>query len=227
MLKRVAIWIARWTLLPLSSIAQKLLAAARIREQWGTLPSTCGVDASVICLNHKLVELPEHGIIEREVELKASMGGKICLKNGVHIRYRSVLVADGGRIEIGCSYVGWDVFMWTAGADLLIGNNVLLAPYCAILAANHVFADRDQTIASQGVSSKGIVIEDDVWIGSHASILDGVTVGRGSVVAAGAVVTKDVPRYSVVAGVPAQVISRRGGGQARSVPHGDNLVSQS
>tara|TARA_A100001391_G_C5079914_1_gene279860 strand:- start:4151 stop:4474 length:324 start_codon:yes stop_codon:yes gene_type:complete len=55
----------------------------------------------------------------------------------------------------------------------------------------------------------GVVIEDDVWVGTRAVILHGVTVGRGSIVAAGAIVTKDVPRYSIVAGVPAQVIKYR------------------
>jgi acetyltransferase-like isoleucine patch superfamily enzyme len=61
----------------------------------------------------------------------------------------------------------------------------------------------------QGVTQKGIVIEDDCWIAANSIILDGVTIGRGSVVAAGAVVSKSVPPYSVVAGVPARIIKSR------------------
>ena len=61
-------------------------------------------------------------------------------------------------------------------------------------------------ILSQGVTTSPIVIEDDVWIGGNAVITAGVHIGRHSVVAAGAVVTKDVPEYSLVAGVPAKVI---------------------
>lgn len=75
-----------------------------------------------------------------------------------------------------------------------------IAPNVVIIGANHVFADPNKTIKSQGSTSKGIVIEDDVWIATNSSILDGVTIGKGSVVAAGAVVNKDVPPYSVVGG---------------------------
>jgi acetyltransferase-like isoleucine patch superfamily enzyme len=78
-----------------------------------------------------------------------------------------------------------------------------------IIGANHRFDDLSRPIAKQGLVRKSVVIEDDVWIGGRVNILAGVTVGRGSVVAAGAVVTHDVPPYSVVAGVPAKVIKTR------------------
>lgn len=94
-------------------------------------------------------------------------------------------------------------------SQVRIGANVSIAPNVTIVGANHIFADSRKTIKSQGSSSKGIVIEDDVWIATNTSILDGVTIGKGSVVAAGAVVNKDVPPYSVVAGVPARVIKNR------------------
>ena len=65
-------------------------------------------------------------------------------------------------------------------------------------------------IIDQGVSCKGVTIEDDCWLGSRCIILDGVTVGKGSVIAAGCVVTKSVPPYSIVAGVPGKVLRLRG-----------------
>ncbi|MNG32136.1 Virginiamycin A acetyltransferase [compost metagenome] len=76
-------------------------------------------------------------------------------------------------------------------------------------AENHVFSDKTKPIKEQGIYRQGITIEDDCWIGSNVTILDGVTIGTGSVVAAGAVVTKDVPPYSVVGGVPAKIIKER------------------
>jgi acetyltransferase-like isoleucine patch superfamily enzyme len=74
---------------------------------------------------------------------------------------------------------------------------------------NHVFSDPDQTIMSQGLETKGIVIEDDCWLGTGVRVMDGVTIGKGCVIGAGAVVTKDIPPYSVAVGVPARVISQR------------------
>jgi acetyltransferase-like isoleucine patch superfamily enzyme len=79
-----------------------------------------------------------------------------------------------------------------------------------LIPANHRFDDVNRPIWTQGESRIGIRIEDGVWIGANATILDGCTVGEGSVVAAGAVVTRDVPPLSVVAGVPARVVRMRG-----------------
>jgi acetyltransferase-like isoleucine patch superfamily enzyme len=87
-----------------------------------------------------------------------------------------------------------------------IGDRVYTSPLCQIIAVNHIFDDPNRPFVEQGITAEGIVIEDDVWIGSGAVILDGVRVGKGAVVAAGAVVTKDVPPHTVVGGVPAKVI---------------------
>jgi acetyltransferase-like isoleucine patch superfamily enzyme len=85
----------------------------------------------------------------------------------------------------------------------------MLAPRVSIYAENHVFDNPNITIKAQGVSKKDVVIEDDCWIAANAVILAGVTIGKGSVVAAGSVVNEDVPAFSVVAGVPARVIKSR------------------
>lgn len=87
-----------------------------------------------------------------------------------------------------------------------IGDRVYTSPLVQIVAVNHVFDDPDRSFVEQGITAEGIVIEDDVWIGSGAIICDGVRVGRGAVVAAGAVVTDDVPPHRVVAGAPARVV---------------------
>ena len=92
---------------------------------------------------------------------------------------------------------------------ITIGNNVMLAPRVSIYAENHVFENPNITIKAQGVTKMNVVIEDDCWIAANAIILAGVTIGKGSVVAAGSVVNEDVPAFSVVAGVPARVIKSR------------------
>lgn len=86
----------------------------------------------------------------------------------------------------------------------------MIAAFTSIFAGSHVFSDPNVPMQDQGMSTKGgIFIQDDVWIGTHAAILDGVTIGSGSIVAAGAVVTCDVPPGVIVAGVPAKVIKTR------------------
>ncbi len=91
-----------------------------------------------------------------------------------------------------------------------IGDRVYTSPLVQIIAVNHVFDDPNRPFVEQGITAEGIVIEDDVWIGSGAVITDGVRVGKGAVVAAGAVVTKDVPPHTVVGGVPARLIKEIG-----------------
>jgi acetyltransferase-like isoleucine patch superfamily enzyme len=106
------------------------------------------------------------------------------------------------------SFIGCNAVMG-AGGGIQIGNNVLIGQNVNLHAENHLFADKDRLIREQGIRYEGIVIEDDVWIGSKVTIVDGVKVGRGSVIGAGSVVTKSIPPYSVVVGVPARIIGAR------------------
>ena len=112
-----------------------------------------------------------------------------------------LIVGNNSNIGPYC-YVG-------CSGGIRIGNNVMMAPRCSLFAENHNFDDMSQTLKAQGIKRAPIDIEDDCWIASHSVILAGVTIGRGSVVAAGSVVTKSMPPYSIIAGVPARVIKSR------------------
>ena len=79
-----------------------------------------------------------------------------------------------------------------------IGKNVMIGPRVSLFAENHNFSEKDKSIKEQGVNNKGITIEDNCWIGSGVIILDGVTIGSGSVIGAGTLVTKDIPKNTVV-----------------------------
>ena len=79
-----------------------------------------------------------------------------------------------------------------------IGKNVMIGPRVSMFAENHNFDNPNMTIKQQGVNNKGIVIEDDCWIGSGVIILDGVTIGKGTVIGAGTLVTKNVPANSII-----------------------------
>jgi acetyltransferase-like isoleucine patch superfamily enzyme len=103
------------------------------------------------------------------------------------------------------SFIGESVVIRGQGG-VTIGEAVLIAPQAKILAVNHGFGDPDLPVIEQGITGEGIVVEGGAWIGAGATILDGVRVGRGSVVGANAVVTRDVPDHSLAVGVPARVI---------------------
>lgn len=96
------------------------------------------------------------------------------------------------------------------GSDVIIGNNVLIAPHCVLAAGNHEYRQAEKPMRFAGNFSEGpIVIEDDVWIGANSTITDGVRIGKGAVVAANSVVTKDVAPYDIVGGSPAVKIANR------------------
>ena len=117
-----------------------------------------------------------------------------CINNAVG----DVMIGDHTRIGLHNTIIG----------PVEIGSHVNLAQGITVTALNHNFGDTEKRIDEQGVSTNPVTIEDDVWIGANAVILPGVTIGNHCVVAAGAVVTKDVPPHSLVAGVPAKVIKQ-------------------
>jgi len=97
----------------------------------------------------------------------------------------------------------------TLRGDIRGGDGIRIGSYACLMGFNHGYADTTRPIWQQAHTRKGIVLGDDIWIGAHVSILDGVKVGSHSILAAGAVVTKDVPDYAIVGGNPARVIRMR------------------
>jgi len=137
-------------------------------------------------------------------------GGKIIIGARSYIDRGVILRALGGTIEIGedCSVNAYSVLQ--GEGELRIGNKTRIASHTVIVPSNHIFFDPDIPFKDQGLEKLGITIEEDVWIGAGARVLDGVVLGKGCVVAAGAVVTRTVPPGTVVGGVPARTITVRG-----------------
>lgn len=136
--------------------------------------------------------------------------GKIVIGNNCYVGCNSQLVPSGkGTITIGDdSTINPGCFLYGAGG-IRIGNNVRIGPCCKIVAVNHVFKDPSILICKQGVTSLGITIEDDCWIGTSSIILDGVTVRSGNVIGAGSVVNRNTSEKTVYVGVPARPIKYR------------------
>jgi acetyltransferase-like isoleucine patch superfamily enzyme len=158
-------------------------------------------------------------------------GGNIKIGNGVVIQDRAEIIVNGrsslieisdnskihsyshlrtynGSIFIGANTtINRNCIIYGHGG-VHIGNNVLVAANVTILSANHRYSNVDEIIRQQGLDLKGTRIEDNVWIGINTTILGGVTIGSGSIIGAGSLVTKSIPPKSIAYGSPARVVKK-------------------
>lgn len=145
------------------------------------------------------------GAIVREPR-SISLGPFVSIGRGVELNPQGGTITLGAHVSLqnGCVLYG--------AGGISIDSDTRVANGCMLISFNHVFSDTDTPIRCQGITAEGIRIGRDVWLGARATILDGVSVGDGAIVAAGAVVTRDVDPYTVVGGVPAKYIGQRAGG---------------
>ncbi|NJO77656.1 MAG: acyltransferase [Cyanobacteria bacterium RM1_2_2] len=142
-------------------------------------------------------------------EAGMSFGNDVIVSRNCVIQCKTDSLTLGNRVDIGCNTI------LSSGNGIFIGDSVLIAGNCYIGGGRYVTDRIDIPMMEQGVYSKGpVVIGNDVWLGAGAIVLDGVRIGKGCVVGAGALVTKELPDYSIAVGVPAQVVRKR---EARSV----------
>lgn len=156
--------------------------------------------------------------LDRGVEFRpperVSIGDDTQLRTGVILQPGRHEITIGNRCGVNpyvCIYGKVD-----------IGDFAMIAPHVMIAGGNHAFDDTTQPMILQGRgTNRGVVIENDVWLGANAVVTDGCRVGTGAVVGAGAVVTHDVQPYEIVAGSPARPIGRRPRSDAASAPPSD------
>jgi acetyltransferase-like isoleucine patch superfamily enzyme len=151
-------------------------------------------------------------IDDRVVIYQFGGGGPVALQDHVHV-FRDCIVQTGrgGSVSIGAhTFIQPRCIFSAFLSPIVIGSNVQIAPNCAFYSYDHSFAP-GELISKQPLKTRGgIVIEDDVWLGVSVVVLDGVKIGRGAVIGAGSVVTKDIPANAVAVGVPARVTTMRG-----------------
>jgi len=204
----------------------------------GGLPTVVGIGVRSV-LYRLMLRMDGGAAIERNVRLRFAslirLGHGSYLDEGVYIHAcpggveigPNTLVMHGAvlhvynfrnlphsGIRIGRDSLIGEYTVIRGQGGVTLGDRVYTSPHTQIIAVNHVFDDPTRPFIEQGITAEGIVIEDDVWLGSSAVVTDGVRVGRGAVVAAGAVVTHDVPPHTIVGGVPARVLRKIEGGSA-------------
>ena len=165
--------------------------------------------------NKKKVSFNGSATIEDGCFIQALSKGGITIGNNFSLGRNSIIECTGVIRELGEELVIGENVGIAANAFIAmrgkveIGDNTIFGPNVSIHAENHNFSDLEIPIRLQGATRKGIKIGKDCWIGSKVTILDGVNIGDHVIVAAGAVVNKDVPDYAIVGGVPAKVLKMR------------------
>jgi len=145
------------------------------------------------------------------VRIVGSSSGAVAIGNNVRIlRGVTISTSPRGRIRIGNGVHIGEGSVIFSGEEIRIGDNVIIGPQNVIVDFDHRFQDLEIPINQQDVNGKKITIGEDVWIASHCVITKGVTIGKGAVIGAGSVVNRNIPAYSVAAGVPVKVIKKRG-----------------
>ncbi len=156
-----------------------------------------------ISIGHHVM-IDDHGVLDAK-----GSGSRIVLGNQILLGRNTILSCNEAVIKMG-DFLSIGPFCFFASkSHIRIGSNVAIGSGTHLLAGGHRFDDSDTPVIRQPRISKGIVVEDGAWIGSGVTILDGVTIGRHSMVGAGSVVSHDVPPWAVVLGNPARVIRKR------------------
>jgi acetyltransferase-like isoleucine patch superfamily enzyme len=197
-------------------LGRRLARGALLRARLGSSGGLVFCDRGVRVLHGRYVragrdlDIEEGCFINGHSRRGVTFGDRVTLGRGVMIAPTGLLGGPPGEgLQVGDrSNLGHWAYVGCSGF-ISIGSDVLMGPRVALLAEDHNLGSADEPIKAQGVTRLPIAIEDDVWLGAGAIVTGGVTIGRGSVVAAGSVVTKDVAAYSVVAGVPAKLVRSR------------------
>jgi acetyltransferase-like isoleucine patch superfamily enzyme len=144
-----------------------------------------------ICRNSRIDVMPFNNFVLGD---NSTIEDFCTINNGVG----DVMIGQRSRIGVGNVLIG----------PVTIGNDVILAQNIVMSGLNHGYEDITLPPHNQPVTKKQITLEDEVWVGANVVIVAGVTIGKHAVIAAGSVVTKDVPPYSVAAGNPAKIIKK-------------------
>lgn len=210
----LAFALVTWIPLSLGKILRRLV----FRTTFAQIGTAVQIQTGTEFVGAEHIAIGDEVKIGRDVRIRSfGKNSRVCIAAQVELdRGVDIKIHHNGEVDIGeRTYIG--PYTCLSGNYIKIGKDCLIASHSGLYANNHGFADPTCKIRDQRSTYKGIVIEDDCWLGSGVRVLDGVTIGQGSVIGAGAVVTKNIPPYSVAVGVPAKVITQRHGSRDDSM----------
>ena len=177
----------------------------------GSVGRNVAFGANVVLRHPHKIVIGDNVVIDDNccLDAKGTTNKGIVLERGVFLGRNTILSCKNGDIVLDeDANVGFNVEVFSA-ARVRIGRKVLVAAYTYLVGGDHLYDRVDIPVLEQGRTARGIDVDDNVWLGAHVVVADGVRIGRDAVIGAGAVVTTDVPEFHVAAGVPARVIRDR------------------
>ena len=170
----------------------------------------CDSIPRILIDNKTKLRIGDNVELRRNVEIRVHQESEVNIKNNVRIdRGVRILAANQAQIDISeKARIGLYAVL-NGGDSISIGNASLISGFVYLQTSMHSFKDKNTQVQSQGYDHAPIVLKEDTWVGTHAVIFPGVTLGRGSVVGSNAVVNKSVKEYTVVGGVPAKELKQR------------------
>ena len=189
-----------------------LLRQKLYRTLLGKMGRGVALGRSITIRHPHKIHLGDNVVIDDYAVLDAKGAGNkgIVIGDNVIIGRNTVPSCKNGDIIIGNNTnIALNCFIQSA-QRVVIGRNVLFAAYCYVIGGGNHATDRtDIPVIAQGQIVKGITVKDNCWIGAAVKILDGVTIERDCIIGAGAVVNKDLPKYTVAVGIPAKILRSR------------------
>lgn len=184
----------------------------QLKTKLGYLGDNTNIHKDVIFEGHlKNIHIGNGAVIQNGVKIVCeSRDSHVVIGNYTTLLSGSIInTGPAGRVNLGnyCSLQHYSILYGHGGLE--IGDYVRIAAHVVIIPANHIFTNLSIPITKQGLTKQGIKIGNDVWIGTGAKILDGVSIDSGSVIAAGCVVNKNIPEYSIVVGIPCRIVKNR------------------
>lgn len=169
-------------------------------------------------LTHRHIKTEGFVFLGPKVEIYARKGyGRLTLGKWVFVGKGNAIRCHEGNLRIGDKVVLGATNTINCYLDIEIGNECILADWIYICDFDHRYEDMTIPIKNQGIVKSPVKIGPNCWLGEKSTVLRGVTIGEGSVIASHALVNRDVPPNSIVGGVPARVLKKRGGETQRGL----------